>query len=140
MRAVFADSGYWIALWRPRDALHDKAMVVAESLGEIAVVTTQLVLTEALNAMAGAGEFYRRWAVRMVRQLAHHPNVVIVPQTDTQFRAAVHRYAARSDQTWSLTDCASFLVMEEHNITEALAYDRDFEQAGFVALLREGDL
>ncbi len=138
MKAVFADSGDWIALWRPRDALHEKAMIVAKSLGEIAVVTTQLVLTEALNAMAGAGEFHRRWAVQMVRQLAHLPNVEIVPQTDTQFRAAVHRYAARSDQTWSLTDRASFLVMEEHNITEALAYDRDFEQAGFVALLREG--
>lgn len=72
MRAVFADSGYWIALWRPRDSLHEKAMILAESLGEIAVVTTQLVLTEALNAIAGAGEFHRRWAVRMVRQLAHH--------------------------------------------------------------------
>lgn len=73
-------------------------------------------------------------------ELAHHPNVEIVPQTDTQFTGAVHRYAARSDQTWCLTDCASFLVMEERDITEALAYDRDFEQAGFVALLREGDL
>ena len=39
---------------------------------------------------------------------------------------------------WSLTDCASFLVMEERGITEALAYDRDFEQAGFVSLLRGG--
>lgn len=28
--------------------------------------------------------------------------------------------------------------MEDRNITEALAYDRDFEQAGFTALLREG--
>lgn len=37
-------------------------------------------------------------------------------------------------------DCASFLVMEELDITEALAYDRDFEQAGFVALLRESGL
>ena len=27
--------------------------------------------------------------------------------------------------------------MEERDITEALAYDRDFEQAGFTALLRE---
>ena len=26
--------------------------------------------------------------------------------------------------------------MEERSLTQALAYDRDFEQAGFVALLR----
>ena len=45
-------------------------------------------------------------------------------------------YGSRLDQTWSLTDCASFLVMEQRGITDALAHDRDFEQAGFVALLR----
>ena len=72
----------------------------------------------------------------MASGLEDSPNVEIIPQTNTQFKAAVERYAARGDQRWSLTDCASFLVMEERDIREALAYDRDFEQAGFVALLR----
>ena len=49
---------------------------------------------------------------------------------------AFELYSFRQDQSWSLTDCASFLVMEERGITEALAHDRDFEQAGFTALLR----
>lgn len=138
MTAVFADAGYWIALWRRRDALHEQAMTVAENLGAVTVVTTQLVLIETLDAMASAGEFSRQFAVQMVRELEQDPDVEIVPQTAAQFQAAVERYAARPDQTWSLTDCSSFLVMEERNITEALAYDRDFEQAGFTALLREG--
>ena len=64
----------------------------------------------------------------MVRELEQDPDVEIVPQTDAQFQAAVERYGGRPDQRWSLTDCSSFLVMEERNITEALAYDRDFEQ------------
>ncbi|WP_419926692.1 type II toxin-antitoxin system VapC family toxin [Candidatus Poriferisocius sp.] len=136
MNAVFADAGYWIALWRPRDALNERAATVAGNLGAIAVVTTQLVLTETLNALAAADEFRRRFAVQMVREMEQDPDVEIVPQTDGQFRAAVERYAARSDKRWSLTDCVSFLVMEERNITDALAYDRDFEQAGFTALLR----
>ena len=72
----------------------------------------------------------------MVRELEAMPNVVIVHQTNAQFKTAVERFASRHDQRWSLTDCASFLVMEEMNLTEALAYDRDFEQAGFIALLR----
>ena len=76
----------------------------------------------------------------MVRELEDNPDVEIVPQTDTQFRTAVERYASRSDQRWSLTDCASFLLMEERGITEALAYDRDFQQAGFIALLRDESL
>ena len=72
----------------------------------------------------------------MVRELEARSDVQVISQTDAQFRAAAERYASRSDQTWSLTDCANFLVMEDQNITEALAYDRDFEQAGFRALLR----
>ena len=112
-------------------------MTLANSFGMVAVVTTQLVLTETLDAMAGMGEFRRRLAIRMLHNLEIDPYVEIVPQTDAQFRGAVERYASRGDQRWSLTDCASFLVMEERGITEALAYDRDFEQAGFAALLRE---
>jgi len=27
---VFADSGYWIALWNPRDALHPRSMAAAD--------------------------------------------------------------------------------------------------------------
>ena len=96
-----------------------------------------MALTEALNHLAGRGERLRSLAVQMVRALEARSDVQVIPQTDTQFRAALERYAARSDQTWSLTDCASFLVMEERNITDALAYDRDFQQAGFRALLRE---
>ena len=95
-----------------------------------------MALAEALNRLSREGERLRNLAVQMVRELEGSPDVEIVPQTDAQFRAAVERYASRSDQRWSLTDCASLLVVEERNLTEALAYDRDFEQAGFVALLR----
>ena len=120
------------------DQLHRRAREVAADLAPVHIVTSQMVLTEALNFMSDLGEFRRRFASEMVQRLQDNPNVEIVPQTDAQFRAAVERYASRSDQRWSLTDCASFLVMEERDITEALAYDRDFEQAGFAALLREG--
>ena len=48
MTTLFADAGYWIVLWNPRDALHQKAMTIADGLGASAVVTTQLVLTEAI--------------------------------------------------------------------------------------------
>ncbi|MCY3920119.1 MAG: PIN domain-containing protein [Chloroflexi bacterium] len=136
MRVVFADAAYWIALWNPRDAMHEQALAVAARLGSAAVVTTHIVLIEALNFMAGMGEFRRLFAARMVRDLEDNPDVEIVPQTAAQFRSAVDRYVARPDQTWGLSDCASFLLMEERNITEALTHDRDFEQAGFTALLR----
>ena len=136
MRTLFADSGYWIALLFPRDQLHERAREVTLQLSPFSTVTTQMVLVEALNHLSKEGRHMREAAERMVGALEVGPGVEIVPQTDAQFRGAVERYASRNDQRWSLTDCASFMVMEERAITDALAYDRDFEQAGFVALLR----
>ncbi len=43
---------------------------------------------------------------------------------------------ARADKEWSLVDCASFVVMQQRGLTEALTTDRHFEQAGFVRLLK----
>ena len=137
MNVVFADAGYFIASLDDRDPLHGRAKDVAAGLGILRIMTTQMVVTEVLNYVSRGGEHLRSLAVQMVRELENNPDVEIVPQTDTQFRAAVERYASRGDQRWSLTDCASFLLMEERDMNEVLAYDRDFEQAGFVALLRE---
>ena len=133
MNVVFADAGYFIANLDNRDPLHERARTVAAGLGLFSTVTTQMVIAEVLNYVSRGGDYLRSLAVQMVRNLEARPDVEIVPQTEAQFRAAVERYAARPDQTWSLTDCASFLVMEQRNITEALAYDRDCEQAGFTA-------
>ena len=136
MPTLFADTGYWIALLYSGDQLHHRARAVAERLDDTPIVTTHMVLVEALNNLSRRGEYLRRLATQMVQELAMRSNVEIVPQTPAQFRAALERYTARADKTWSLTDCASFLVMEDRHITEALAYDQDFEQAGFIALLR----
>jgi uncharacterized protein len=62
--------------------------------------------------------------------------VTIVPQTSLLFAKAVQRYLQMSDKGWSLTECASFVIMEEGKLTAALTHDRHFDQAGFRALLR----
>jgi predicted nucleic acid-binding protein len=43
--------------------------------------------------------------------------------------------AARPDKDWSLTDCISFIAMEDQRITDALTGDKHFTQAGFRVLL-----
>lgn len=137
MSLVFADSGFFIALVDVTDQLHDHALKWAVGRRDDAIVTTQMALTETLNHVSRRGSEIRDEVGELVGELEHQPGVEIVPQTDEQFRAAVEFYLQRPDKRWSLTDCASFLVMQERGITEALAYDRDFEQAGFVALLRK---
>ena len=49
MITVFADAGYWIAMYDPQDALHPKARQVTRELGQISIVTSEMVLVEFLN-------------------------------------------------------------------------------------------
>lgn len=137
MNAVFADAGYWIALFNPRDRLHDIAIALSQTIQNRSIVTSQLVLMEFLNYYASLGRIFRRRAVEVVRNLQQYPNVEIVPLSDEQFEAALIAYDQRQDKTWGIIDCASFLIMQQRRITEALAYDEHFRQADFIPLLRE---
>ena len=58
-----------------------------------------------------------------------------LPQTSLQFRSAIEHYMSRLDKEWGLTDCASFQLMEEKNMTEALTADHHFKQAGYTILM-----
>ncbi len=131
---MFADTGYWEAVLNPNDRLHDRARAASVALGKVRMVTTEMVLSELLAALSKLP--VRPFAVSGVDRIRANPNVEVVPQTSLQFAHAYELYRRRMDKEWSLTDCASFEVMQSRGIAEALAHDHHFDQAGFKALLR----
>ena len=136
MRRVFADSNYWVALLNPRDVLHDKAQVLSRQFDFTQIVTSEMVLAELLNCCGNAGAQLRQTAAESVRSLRDSSETKVVPQTSDLFERALERYRFRPDKTWGLTDCASFIIMEDEGLTIALTHDHHFIQAGFQALLR----
>ena len=134
MKTVFADTGYWEAVLNPKDKLNAKARAISSGLGKSRILTTEMVLDELLAALSRVPE--RAFAIRGVDAIRTNPNVEVLPQTSIQFREAYGLYKRMADKEWSLTDCASFEIMKARGITEALAHDHHFEQAGFTALLR----
>ncbi len=136
MKQVFADTGYWIALLNPRDELHQKAQELSKKIGSLYIFTSEMVLAEVLNDFSKRGDFFRQAAIELIESLYSHPNVTVVKQSSSQFQEGLLLYKQRQDKEWSITDCVSLKIMEEYGITEALAYDKHFEQAGFIALLR----
>jgi predicted nucleic acid-binding protein len=136
MRVVFADTGYWVAIIHPRDSLHQAAMALSKQLGQVSIVTSEMVLVEVLNMFSGRGRQLRRLAANVVREITADATIQIVPQTRQLFEAALKLYQDRNDKDWSLTDCASFVIMQRQKITEALTDDKHYLQMGFKALLK----
>ena len=134
MKTVFADTGYWIAVLNPRDDWHGRAIEASRALGKPRLITTEMVLDELLAALSKVP--VRGLAISGAQAIRNNPNTEVVPQTSIQFSEAFDLYRRMPDKDWSLTDCASFSLMKQRGISEALAHDHHFEQAGFTALLR----
>ena len=132
MKAVFADTFYWIALTLPGDAAYDQAQQVTDD-----IVTTEEVLTEYLTFFCAAPEYMRREVTANVEAMLIDPGVRIIPQSHDSFIAGFELYRARPDKGYSLTDCISMQTMRKEGLTEVLTNDRHFEQEGFRALFRD---
>ena len=86
----------------------------------------------------GAGRYFRRFLrLQLLAALEADPHVDIVPLSEALYARALQLYRERPDKEWGLTDCVSFLVMQDRGLIEALTTDEHFQQAGFRALLRE---
>lgn len=99
------------------------------------IVTSQWVLTEVADAFAASHS--RRQLRDGFAALREDPSTQIVEVSPEHFARGLQLYDARPDKAWSLTDCISFVIMEDEGLTEALTGDRHFEQAGFRALLTD---
>lgn len=137
MKAVFADANYWAGVLNPKDELHGPAMSVSKKIRGNRIVTSEFVLLEVLKQLAECGARLRLVAVEALRNIQSNTDIEIVPASSELFQKACSLYGEREDKDWDAIDCSSFLIMEEREITEALTYDRHFEQMGFRALLRE---
>ncbi len=130
MKAVFADTFYWIALTNPLDAAYSHAQTFVND-----IVTTDEVLTEYLNYFSSSAHL-RHKASLIVETAFHDPTVRLIVQSHESFRAGFALYRARPDKGYSLTDCISMEVMRREGLTDILTNDRHFEQEGFRALFR----
>jgi predicted nucleic acid-binding protein len=133
MKAVFADSYHFLALLNEDDPGHPRAVIEHRRAWQT-IVTTDCVLLETGDALcepADHDDFLSLYAT-----LRADRRVKFVRLTPTLLERGIERFRDRPDKDWPLTDCISFLVMEDERIRDALTADRHFEQAGFNALLK----
>ena len=96
-------------------------------------VTSEAVLFELGNALAKPP--HRRLGIHALQQIRADSGIEIVPVDPDLFAQTVAFYQSRPDKAWGLTDCSSFIIMQQRGLRDALTADNHFEQAGFKRLL-----
>ncbi len=131
--AIFIDTSYFLALVNGRDKYHQAAKAVAAQVRP-PFMTSEAVLFELGNALARPP--HRALGIRALQEIRADAGIEIVPVDADLFGQTVAFYQSRPDKAWGLTDCSSFVIMQQRGCFEVLTADKYFEQAGFKRLLK----
>lgn len=129
----FLDTMFIQAFLNNRDPYHKSVLPFLPRVRAAKEVwLTEAILVEVGNALSTIN---RTIAAQFIAECYETPNMRVVSVDTPLLNQALNLYRSRPDKDWGLTDCISFVVMQEQNITDAVTADKHFNQAGFKALL-----
>jgi hypothetical protein len=134
MKPFFVDTSGWCAVYDRSDDNHGKALAfwqkMAPSTGTL--YTSDYVLDEALTLLrVRTGHTV---AVEFGRLILASEVVKIIHVSASRWQKAWELFIKYGDKDFSFTDCTSFIIMQELNLKEVLAFDHHFRQMGFILL------
>ncbi len=135
MNKVFIDSAAWLALVNKNDEFHEKAKEVRGNLfkEKVSFVTTNQIIIEVANTLSKLR--FKKAVVKLIESIEKSKDINVIFIDEEIYTQSWERYKDRDDKEWSLTDCISFIIMEDEGIQRAFTTDHHFEQAGFTKLL-----
>ncbi|MFN8493355.1 MAG: PIN domain-containing protein [Caldilineaceae bacterium] len=135
-KTVFVDTSFFIALANSADADHQQAIAFQSEISaqKIHKITSTYVLFELGDGLSRLR--FRSLAYRLIEVIHQDKTFQVVPPSTALFEQALDLFHRRQDKEWGLTDCSSFIIMQQMKLSAALTTDQHFEQAGFHALLR----
>ncbi len=134
---LFIDSGGFYALISAESETHEKAVAIMEECrrNRRRAATTDYVLDETATLLRARGLIKQVKEFLRLTETSQALNIEWM--TPERFAAARKFMLKHLDQNFSFTDCASFVVMKELRLVDALAADKHFFIAGFNPLLLE---
>lgn len=138
MPDIFVDTAGWGHLLDPSQAFHHGASAIYRRARQEGTrfLTTNYILAELVALLTSPLNVPRPKVIAFIAGLKSSPQVEIVHIDPTLDMQSWRLLTDRPDKDWSLVDCASFVVMRQFGLLEALTTDHHFEQAGFVRLLK----
>jgi uncharacterized protein len=127
----FLDTSYIVALEIKNEDVHSRVLDHWLSLVDqkSQLVTTTYIFDEVVTLL-NSRKLHSK-AVEVGTLLLESPDVLLVEIDKVIFEKGWQDFKRYKDKSFSLTDCLSFVVMQERNITSALTLDIHFQQVGF---------
>ena len=131
MASFFLDTSFVIAL-ELKDERHHQAVIsywqsMARSSTQL--VTTSYVFDEIVTFFNSRGRHDK--AIEVGERLLRSKAIKLIQVDEDLFLKGWQYFQQHQDKSYSLTDCISFLVMQQLKLGVALTLDRHFSQAGF---------
>jgi uncharacterized protein len=129
---IFVDTSFWIAWARSDDDRHADATSLVVAHGSESLLTSNHVRGEAWTFLRR--RYGHRAAVGFLERLDRSSRVRL-DFVSQELEAEALRWLRRHDEReYSYVDATSFALMRSLRIKRALAFDGDFEAAGFTEL------
>jgi uncharacterized protein len=128
---VFVDTGAWFAYINASDPDHRRVRHVLD--GQPGRLVTSTYVFDETITLTQARLGHRR-ALTVGQTLLDPRLVELLHVNPADERAAWGLFGRRGDNSYSFTDCTSFVVMRRQRLERAIALDAHFAQEGFVVL------
>ena len=137
-QTVFVDTSGWGHYFIRKEFLHREAQSLVYALRREGhrFVTTNYILAELVALMQSPLKRPRHEQIEAEESIREEAWIKIIYIDEALDQLAWKLFRSRRDKSWSLVDCASFVVMQQEHILYALSTDHHFEQAGFINLLK----
>ena len=132
----FLDTSYLIALEIKNEDSHHQVLqnwrTLATSTSQPFLVTTTYIFDEVVTFFNSRNLHHK--AVEIGNRLLESPDIELIEIEQNLFNQGWQYFQKYQDKSYSFTDCLSFIVMANRNISSALTLDNHFKQAGFQIL------
>lgn len=136
---LIVDTSGWASLVDVRQQYHDQAVEYYRGHHPrfSRFLTTNYVILELVSLLTSPMGMSRPRVIELINGMLESQRIEVVHIDPAIHEKAWSLLLNRPDKSWSLVDCASFVVMHSRELANALTSDLHFEQAGFIRLLKK---
>ncbi len=134
MKPLFLDAGYLIAIEAADDQNHQVAFSHWQKLilSPPKIITTTYIFDEIVTFFNNRNRHAK--AIEIGNNLLQSNLIEMIQVDENLLESGWNYFQKHDDKRYSLTDCISFVVLEQRNLDSALSFDKHFTQAGFIKL------